>query len=53
MLRPTRAVELLERLGTPEARQALAALAGGAPEAPLTLQAKAALRRLDAQGQPR
>jgi len=50
MVRPTRAVELLERVGTPEA---LAALAGGAPEASLTLRATAALRRLDAQGQRR
>jgi WD40 repeat protein len=49
MVRPIRAVELLERIGTPEARQALQALAGGAAEASLTLQAQAALRRLQAR----
>jgi WD40 repeat protein len=49
MVRPTRAVELLERVATPEARRSLAALADGAAEAPLTVQARAALRRLEAR----
>ncbi|HEV3437655.1 MAG TPA: WD40 repeat domain-containing protein [Gemmata sp.] len=41
-----RAVELLEGLGTPEARKLLTELAAGAPNAPLTLDAGAALKRL-------
>jgi WD40 repeat protein len=45
-LRVLRAVEVLERLATPEARQALQVLAEGAPEARLTREAKAALARL-------
>jgi RNA polymerase sigma factor (sigma-70 family) len=45
-LRTLRAVEALEKLGTPEARRVLAALAGGAPEARLTREANAALERL-------
>ncbi|MCI0460367.1 MAG: sigma-70 family RNA polymerase sigma factor [Gemmataceae bacterium] len=44
-LRGYRAVEVLERLGTPEARQVLETLAGGAPGALLTTSAQAALRR--------
>jgi hypothetical protein len=44
-LRAERAVEVLERIGTPEARQVLRALAGGAPAALLTRSAQAALRR--------
>jgi hypothetical protein len=47
VLRQLRAVEVLEVVGGPEARKALAALAGGAPEARLTRDARAALRRLD------
>jgi hypothetical protein len=46
MLRPTRALELLERLGTPEARKLVEELAGGSPGARLTLDARATLRRL-------
>ena len=42
-LRGYRAVEILERIGTPEARQVLQALAGGAPESLVT--ASAASRR--------
>jgi RNA polymerase sigma factor (sigma-70 family) len=44
-LRHLRAVEVLERIGTPQARQLLEKLAGGAPEAWLTNEAKAALER--------
>ena len=44
-LRAFRAVEVLERIGTPEARQVLQALAAGAPGALLTTSAQAALKR--------
>jgi WD40 repeat protein len=46
-LREGRAVEVLEYVGTAEARRLLEALAKGAPEARLTREAKASLRRLD------
>lgn len=42
-----RAVELLERIGTPEAAAILKTLAGGLPEARLTRDAKASLERLE------
>jgi WD40 repeat protein len=42
-----RALEALEHIGTPEARKLLAALADGSPEARLTRDAKAALKRLE------
>jgi WD40 repeat protein len=45
-VRLLRAVEVLERLGTAEAREALTALARGAPEARVTREARASLRRL-------
>jgi hypothetical protein len=45
-LRAWRAVEVLEHIGSPEARQLLEALAKGQQEAPLTREAQAALRRL-------
>ena len=45
-MRAVRAVELLERLGADEARGVLRELAGGAAEARLTREAKAALESL-------
>jgi hypothetical protein len=45
-LRAIRAVEALERVGTPEGRKLLAMLAAGAVGATLTEDAKAALGRL-------
>ena len=45
LLRGVRAVEVLESLGTPEARQVLQTLAKGAAEARLTREANAALKR--------
>jgi hypothetical protein len=46
-IRSTRALELLERLNTPESREFLAKLANGARDAWLTREAKSALARLD------
>ncbi len=48
-LRVARAVEVLERVGTPPAREVLRALADGEPEAWLTREARAALGRLSAR----
>jgi hypothetical protein len=45
-LRVQRGVEVLERIGTREARQVLEAMARGMPESRLTSEAKAALARL-------
>jgi WD40 repeat protein len=45
-LRTLRALEVLERIGTPEARQVLGTLSKGAPGAWLTGQGKASLDRL-------
>jgi hypothetical protein len=44
--RAVRAVEVLEQIGDPQARQTLATLAGGAAVAQLTTEAKTALERL-------
>jgi RNA polymerase sigma factor (sigma-70 family) len=46
-LRPLRAVEALEQIGTPEARRLLRALATGTPESAVIAEARAALERLD------
>ncbi len=45
-LQALRAVELLERIGTPGARKVLESLAQGAPAARLTKEARASLKRL-------
>lgn len=46
-LRALRALQVLERVGTAEAREVLQTLAGGAPESRLTREARAVLKRLD------
>ena len=46
LLRQVRAIEVLELIGTPDAKLLLRSLAGGAPEARLTREAKAAMERL-------
>ncbi len=46
ILQSVRAVEVLEKIATPEAKEVLATLAGGAPEARLTQEAKASVERL-------
>jgi hypothetical protein len=46
LLRGLRAVEVLEHSGTTESKHVLVALAGGAPNARLTREAKASLQRL-------
>jgi WD40 repeat protein len=51
-VRNLRAVEVLEHVGSPEARQVLQALALGAPGARLTREAQGALARLARQAQP-
>ncbi len=45
-VRTVRALEALERMGTPEARELCALLARGVAEARLTCEAQATLRRL-------
>lgn len=47
-VRLVRAVEVLEKIGTPQARDLLQALATGAPQARLTSEAQSALLRLPA-----
>jgi hypothetical protein len=47
MLRGVRAVEVLERLATPDARQVLVELAGGDTDSRLTREAKSSLERLN------
>ncbi|MGH7173973.1 MAG: WD40 repeat domain-containing protein [Gemmataceae bacterium] len=46
LLRGLRAIELMEHTATPESKHVLVALAGGAPQAQLTREAKASLERL-------
>jgi hypothetical protein len=48
-LRDLRGIEVLERIGSPGARDLLAALGRGAPDAVFTRQAGESLRRLDAR----
>jgi hypothetical protein len=45
-IRAIRALETLERIGTPEARELCARLADGVADAPLTREARAALKRM-------
>lgn len=52
-VRRIRAVELLELVGTSEARSLLRCLAEGAPQARLTREAKASLERLDSPSRKR
>src|SRR5207237_10937357 len=52
LVRPLRAIEVLEGIGTTEARQVLETLAGGAPEARLTREAKMALERVIKASKP-
>jgi hypothetical protein len=47
LLRSLRAIEVLEHTETSEGKHCLLALAGGAPQAQLTREAKASLRRLN------
>jgi WD40 repeat protein len=49
-LQASRALEILERVGTGEARRLLTDLAAGAPQARLTREAKQCLRRLSLRG---
>lgn len=53
VLRDIRAVAVLQRIGTPEARQILEKLAAGAPAARLTSEAKAALGQPARHSTPR
>jgi RNA polymerase sigma factor (sigma-70 family) len=46
-VRAIRAVEVLERMATPEAREVLVGLAGGMPEARMTREARGTLKRLE------
>jgi sugar lactone lactonase YvrE len=52
-LRELRAVGVLQRIKTPEARQLIEALSQGEPAAPLTVEARLALKRLNEGGADR
>jgi WD40 repeat protein len=52
VVRGLRAVEVLEAIGTPAARKVLESLAGGPAESRLTLDARAALARLEPRPSP-
>jgi len=52
LVRPLRAVKVLEDLGTPEAHKLLEALSRGQAEAPLTVAAKETLVRMDGAAKP-
>jgi WD40 repeat protein len=52
LIRPLRAVEVLEDLGTPEAKKLLETLSKGRAEAPLTSAAREALGRLERTAKP-
>ena len=52
MRRAVRAVEVLEAVGTPEARRVLADLAAADPENRLTAEARASLERLTRRAAP-
>ena len=45
ILRPLRSLEILERIGTPEAKEIVTKLAGGKADSPLTIAAKDTLKR--------
>jgi hypothetical protein len=49
-VRSLRALEILEQIGTPQAKKVLQTLVGGVPEARLTREAKSALERLERRG---
>jgi hypothetical protein len=49
ILRTSRSLMVLERIGTPEARQMVRKLADGAPGAPITQEADAVLQRLSSR----
>jgi hypothetical protein len=46
LLRSLRAIEVLEQIGTPQARQLLESIAAGHPQAALTQEAKASVQRM-------
>ncbi len=49
-LRQLRAIEVLEHIGSPESREVLKSVSKGDPEARLTIEAKASLKRLEKAG---
>jgi hypothetical protein len=51
-VRPLRAVEVPEHMGTPEAKKLMEALAKGRAGVPLTAAAEPALARLERAGKP-